>query len=47
MLGVFAGSMIGARFLAGLPVTLLRRVFAIVVGVIALEMIWNGIRGKI
>lgn len=36
-----------ARFLARLPVTLLRRVFAIVVGVIALEMIWNGIEGKL
>jgi hypothetical protein len=47
MLGVLAGSMIGARFLARLPVTFLRRVFAIVVGVIALEMMWNGIKGKI
>ena len=47
MLGVLAGSMIGARFLARLPVNVLRRVFAIVVGVIALEMIWNGIRGQI
>ncbi len=47
MLGVLAGSMIGARFLARLPVTLLRRVFAIVVGVIALEMMWNGINGRI
>lgn len=47
MLGVLAGSMIGARFLARLPVTLLRRVFAIVVGVIAIEMMWNGIKGKL
>lgn len=47
MLGVLAGSMIGARFLARLPVVLLRRVFAVVVGVIAIEMIWNGIKGKI
>jgi hypothetical protein len=47
MLGVLAGSMIGARFLARLPVTFLRRVFAIVVAVIALEMMWNGIRGNI
>ncbi len=47
MLGVLAGSMIGARFLARLPVTFLRRVFAIVVGVIALEMMWNGINGRI
>ncbi len=47
MLGVLAGSMIGARFLARLPVTLLRRVFAMVVGVIAVEMIWKGIEGKL
>jgi len=39
MLGVLAGSMIGARFLARLPVVLLRRIFAVVVGVIALQMI--------
>lgn len=47
MLGVLAGSVIGARFLARLPVVLLRRVFAVVVGLIALEMIANGIGGKI
>ena len=45
MLGVLAGSMIGARFLPTLPVPLLRRVFAVVVGVIAIEMIWNGMKG--
>lgn len=47
MLGVLLGSLIGARFLARLPVRLLRKVFAVIVGVIALEMIFNGIRGKI
>jgi uncharacterized membrane protein YfcA len=47
MLGVLAGSMIGARFLPRLPVLLLRRVFAVVVGVIALEMIVNGIKGQV
>jgi uncharacterized membrane protein YfcA len=47
MLGVLAGSMIGARFLSRLPVVLLRRVFAVVVGVIAIEMIVNGIRGRV
>ena len=47
MLGVLFGSMIGARFLARLPVPLLRRVFAVVVGLIALEMIVSGIRGRI
>jgi len=47
MLGVLAGSMIGATFLPRLPVVVLRRIFALVVGVIALEMIWNGLAGKI
>ena len=47
MLGVLAGSMIGARFLPRLPVKLLRRVFAIVVGVIAFQMMWSGLRGNI
>ncbi len=47
MLGVLGGSMLGARFLAGLPVALLRRAFAIVVAVIAVEMMWSGIQGRI
>jgi uncharacterized protein len=47
MLGVLAGSMIGARYLARLSVPLLRKVFAMVVGVIALEMIVKGIAGNI
>lgn len=46
MLGVLAGSMTGARFLPRLPVKTLRRAFAVVVGVIAFEMIWNGIEGN-
>lgn len=47
MLGVLCGSLIGARFLARLHVAFLRKVFAVVVGVIALEMIVNGLQGKI
>jgi uncharacterized membrane protein YfcA len=47
MLGVLAGSMAGARFLPRLGVPLLRRGFAIVVGLIAIQMIVNGIRGTI
>jgi uncharacterized membrane protein YfcA len=47
MLGVLLGSLAGARVLPGLPVITLRRVFAIVVGVIAIEMIVNGIRGQL
>jgi uncharacterized membrane protein YfcA len=47
MLGVLAGSVIGAKFLARLPVLLLRRGFAVVVGIIALQMIYNGVKGKL
>ncbi len=47
MLGVLGGSILGTRFLSRLSVPLLRRVFAVVVGVIAIEMIWGGIRGTV
>lgn len=47
MLGVLLGSLLGARFLAGLPVPLLRRAFAAVVGVMAVEMIFSGLKGRI
>ncbi|MGE5645159.1 MAG: sulfite exporter TauE/SafE family protein [Acidobacteriota bacterium] len=47
MLGVLLGSMLGARLLAGSEPKVLRRVFAIVTGVLALEMIYSGIMGKI
>ena len=47
VLGVLAGSMIGARFLARLPVRLLRKVFAVVVALIAVQMIWSGVKGTI
>ncbi|HEX3682511.1 MAG TPA: sulfite exporter TauE/SafE family protein [Bryobacteraceae bacterium] len=47
MLGVLVGSMAGARFLAKLAVPLLRKGFAVVVGLVALEMIVSGIRGTI
>ncbi len=47
MLGVLTGSMIGARFLVKLAVPLLRKGFAIVVGLVAVEMIVSGIRGTI
>jgi uncharacterized membrane protein YfcA len=46
MLGVLAGSMIGAKFLARLRVVLLRRVFAVVVGIIAIQMIAAGLGVK-
>jgi uncharacterized protein len=47
MLGVLAGSIIGARYLARLSVPLLRKVFAIVVGLMAIEMILNGVTGRV
>jgi hypothetical protein len=47
VLGILLGSMLGARLLPKLGVPLLRRLFALVVGVIAIEMIVQGIRGKI
>jgi hypothetical protein len=47
MLGVLAGSVIGARFLPRVPVAHLRRVFALVVGLMALQMIVSGVLGQI
>lgn len=47
MLGVLAGSMIGARLLPKLGVPLLRKGFAIVVALVAIEMIISGVRGTI
>src|SRR5271155_406794 len=46
MLGVLAGSLLGARVLAGAQVKTLRIVFSSVIGVLAIEMIYNGIAGK-
>lgn len=42
MLGVLSGSFLGARFLPILPVPVLRKVFAVVVALVAVEMILNG-----
>ncbi len=47
MLGVSAGSFLGARHLVGAEPRFLRRVFGLVVGVLALEMIWNGLARRI
>jgi uncharacterized membrane protein YfcA len=47
MLGVLGGSMLGARLLPHLPVKTLRRVFAAVVAVIAVQMIVHGFKGKL
>jgi len=44
MLGVLAGSLIGARLLARARVKVLRMVFSAVIAVLALEMIYNGLK---
>jgi uncharacterized membrane protein YfcA len=46
MLGVLAGSMLGARQLIGARVRVLRWTFAAVVAVMAIEMIVTGVRGS-
>ncbi len=47
MLGVLAGSVAGARLLASARTRSLRLVFAAVIAVLAVEMIYNGFTGKI
>jgi uncharacterized membrane protein YfcA len=46
MLGVLAGSLLGARELAGTRTRALRLVFAVVVGALAIEMLYSGVSGK-
>jgi uncharacterized protein len=45
MLGVLAGSLAGARHLMGAKPKALRMVFAAVIGLLAIEMIYNGMTG--
>jgi uncharacterized protein len=47
MLGVLFGSLIGARVLAGAKVGVLRIVFSLVIAALAIEMIYNGIKGRV
>jgi uncharacterized membrane protein YfcA len=47
MLGVLAGSLAGARLLAGASVRVLRVVFSILVAALAVEMIASALRGTI
>jgi uncharacterized membrane protein YfcA len=46
MLGVVAGSLLGAHLLARAPVKHLRVLFAVVIGVLAIEMIYNSLAGR-
>jgi uncharacterized membrane protein YfcA len=47
MLGVLLGSLLGARWLSAALVKTLRLLFAAVVGVLAIEMIYGGVTGKL
>jgi uncharacterized membrane protein YfcA len=47
MLGVLGGALLGARLLPRAPVRALRLLFTVVVAVMAVEMIYQGVAGKI
>jgi hypothetical protein len=47
MLGVLAGSLLGARILVNTKTRLLRMVFGLVIVVLAGEMIYNGLAGRL
>jgi len=47
MLGVLAGAFLGTRVLVHAPVRILRIIFGLVIAVLAIEMIVNGIMGKV
>ncbi len=47
MLGVLAGTLLGTRILAHAPARVLRLVFAVVIGALAVEMLYNGAVGRI
>ena len=47
MLGVLLGSLIGARVLAGAKTRILRIVFAAVILILGIEMIYNGLTGRL
>ena len=47
MLGVLAGSMVGSKLLTRLQVPLLRKVFASVIVLLGIEMIYNSIAGRL
>ncbi|MCC7156209.1 MAG: sulfite exporter TauE/SafE family protein [Bryobacterales bacterium] len=47
MLGVLAGSLLGAKILAHAPARKLRMLFAAVIGFLAIQMIYNSLRGTL
>jgi hypothetical protein len=46
-LGVFAGAWIGTKVLIRAPVPALRRIFGAVIFLLAIEMIFNGLTGRL
>ena len=47
VLGVLGGSVLGARLLPGAPTMTLRRIFGLVVGALAVEMIYSAVTGRL
>jgi uncharacterized membrane protein YfcA len=47
MLGVLLGSLLGARLLAGTKTRILRIIFAAVILILGIEMIYNGLTGRL
>jgi uncharacterized membrane protein YfcA len=47
MLGVLGGAVVGSKLLIGAPVTILRSLFRGVLAVLAIEMVYNGLTGRI
>jgi uncharacterized protein len=47
MLGVLLGSLLGARVLAGAKTRILRIVFAAVILILGIEMVYNGLTGRL
>lgn len=47
MLGVLAGSLLGARMLVYTRPQLLRKVFSVVIFILAIQMIFNGLTGRL
>jgi hypothetical protein len=47
VLGVVAGSLVGARVLPHAQTGWLRLVFALVIGIMAIEMIYHGLTGRL
>ena len=47
MLGVLAGSLVGAKVLVRMHVRALRYVFAVVIAVLGIEMLYNAVTGKL